>query len=315
MSYDRPTDEAAAGRPDPAVDGTDPGPTGQPDPAPEQAERAAKIDWCRAEWARARVADGTPGARYWTEERGLALLLPASVRYLPDFRLTPEAPPRPCLLAAVTDPAGELVALHAVELDPVTGRKSTRTGQPKRSYGPVGEGTVRLSMDPTSSVLVVGEGLETTMTRVLLGPCEAHACVGPLRHVELGQQHRRVELLADRAAEQAARQLAKRYAAGGKVQARVVTVPDSLGSKGDLNDLLRQQGRRAVEVAVEDAEIYDARAGGGRTSEYDLKIGSDIEIAQQTLDKVEELYGVVVSSTTWSGDSTGPTGWPCRRTV
>lgn len=253
-------------------------------------ERAAKIAWCNDEWARGQAIEATLGARYFDDERQLEPPWPDRLRFLRNYRITPDARPRPFVLAAVTDSSGAIVALHSIELDPDTGRKSTRTDQPKRSRGAIGEGTARLSVDPGSPVLVVGEGVETVLTRVLVGPCEAHACLGPLRYVAPAPHHRRVELLADRGAEEQARKLAKRYAREGKVQARVVTVLASLGAKADLNDLLRRQGRRAVE----DAELYDARAGGRRGVEYDLTIGSDVEIALPTLDKLEERYGAIV---------------------
>jgi hypothetical protein len=267
------------------------------------------VAWCRSEWARGAAPEGTPGERYLVQERSATGPWPPSLRYLKDYRITPEVPTRPCLLASVTDPGDEIVALHSIELDPATGRKSTRTEKPKLSYGPVGEGTVRLGSDPASPVLVIGEGVETVLTRVLIGPCDAHACLGPLRHVEPAPHHRRVELLADRGAEERARKLAQRYAATGKVQARVVTVPDSLGPKADLNDVLLAQGRRAVEIAVEDAELYAAGAGGRRGHEYQLAIGSDVEVAQQTLDKLEEIYGPVVASTAPTGCGSRTTRW------
>jgi hypothetical protein len=50
-----------------------------------------------------------------------------------------------------------------------------------------------------------------------------------------------------------ARRLAREYARK-RLPAYVVTVPDVLGPKADLNDALQEMGETAVLMAVEDAE-------------------------------------------------------------
>ena len=124
---------------------------------------------------------------FGTYRVGPAWWHPRSLLYAANYRSHPDARPRACLLAVVTDPTGVVVALQAVELDPRTGAKSARTNRPRRSRGPVSEGTVYLG-DPseTSAVLVIGEGVESTLTRCLLGPCDAHACLGAVVGVDRG---------------------------------------------------------------------------------------------------------------------------------
>jgi hypothetical protein len=99
------------------------------------------------------------------------------------------------LLATATNRAGEIIGLQSTELDPLTGTKAEK---PKLSRGLVGEGSVflgnRLAPAPT---LVIGEGLETTLTRSLIAPCDAHACLGAVRFIEPAPHHTRVEILAD----------------------------------------------------------------------------------------------------------------------
>jgi len=70
-------------------------------------------------------------------------------------------------------------------------------------------------------------------------------------------------------------------------------VPDDLGAKGDLNDLLQKLGIGAVTRAIEDAE-HLTRAGEPQVSDLRLVIGSDIEIAQRCIERLEELYGPLV---------------------
>jgi hypothetical protein len=140
--------------------------------------------------------------------------------------------------------------------------------------------------------MALGEGLETTLSRRLVGPCDAYACLGSLRFIQPKRHHRRVEILADTNARSTARRLAREYAQLG-LPAYVVTVPDTLGPKADLNDALREMGETAVLMAIEDAEHFTT-AGDPRVSDFDLQIGSDVEIAQRIIERLEELYGPIV---------------------
>ena len=266
-----------------------------PDPAHNAAatERAKTILWVRGQIAESASLVGTPGERYLVEHRSLkGPVWPPSVRWAEQYRPWPDASPRRCLLATVTNSAGEIVALHSIEIDPATGGKSLGD-RPKMSRGPVSEGSVFLGLEGEASpTLVIGEGVETTMTRRRIGPCDAHACLGQVRFIEPRQHHRRVEILADTNSRGAARRLAREYARRG-LPAYVVTVPDMLGPKADLNDALQQMGENAVLMAVEDAE-HITPAGEPRVSDFDLRIGSDVEIAQRIIERLEELYGQIV---------------------
>ena len=259
------------------------------------AEREEVIEWSRQQFAEALPIGGTPGERYLTERRGLRGPWPSALRWKSNYRIKPDAAPRPCLLAAVTNPAGEIVGLHSIEIEPRTGTKSLRTPKPKLSRGPIGEGSVFLgNPQEPAATLVIGEGLETTLTRSLVGPCDAHACLGALRFIEPRPHHTRVEILADTDKRDAARRLARRYAPSAA--AYVVTVPDSLGPKADINDALRSLGTAAVQMAFEDAERFTNETAQSALSHFDLKIGSDIEIARRIVERLEELYGPVIVS-------------------
>jgi len=75
-----------------------------------------------------------------------------------------------------------------------------------------------------------------------------------------------------------------------------VRVPDALGSKADLNDALLQLGSTAVLMAIEDAERFTQELSRYGTSQFELEIGSDIEIARKVLEQLEELYGPIIVS-------------------
>lgn len=257
-------------------------------------ERAETVLWIRGQIAKSVPIAGTQGERYLVEHRGLrGPVWPSSLRWAEDYCPWPEAPARECLLAIVANPAGEIVAVHSIEIDRTTAEKSRRNDRPKMSREPVSEGAVFLRIEnEAASVTALGEGLETTLSRRLVGPWDAYACLGSLRFIQPKRHHRRVEILTDTNARSTARRLAREYAQLG-LPAYVVAVPDTLGPKADLNDALREMGETAVLMAIEDAEHFTT-AGDPRVSDFDLQIGSDVEIAQRIIERLEELYGPIV---------------------
>jgi hypothetical protein len=126
-------------------------------------ERAEAILWVRGQIAESAPLAGTPGERYLVEHRGLkGPVWPPSLRWAERYRPWPEAVPRNCLLATVTSRAGEIVAVHSIEIDSATGGKSPAADPPKMSRGPVSEGSVFLGIEgETSPTLVIGEGVAT----------------------------------------------------------------------------------------------------------------------------------------------------------
>jgi hypothetical protein len=260
----------------------------------EQArrERAEKIAWCRQEWERAVAIEGTLAERYFTEHRCLRAPWPSGLRYSSAFRLTPNSQPKPAVVAAVSNTENEIVALHAIYLDPQTGRKAPDSkGRAKFSYGPVNEGSVVLRGPGQARALVIAEGIETGLTRWLVGPADIHICAGNVRMIEPANHHTRVEVIADADKVKKARQLARKYDANGR-KAYTVTVPKFLGDTADLNDLLLLLGESAVMQAVEDAERI--RSTKRDPSDYHLSLGSDVEIAHMTLEILEDVYGPVI---------------------
>ena len=275
--HDIPDHDAAGGGPDEEASGS--------------AERDEKLAHVSREWQAAKPLDGTDlGSRYLREERGLPGPYPTSLRYGVRVRLSPNAMPGPALSCAVTNDAGETVGHHLIKLDASNGH-AVRDADGRRiklSYGPVSEGTVRLG-DANSEVLVIGEGVETALTRRLVGPADIRACVGSLRRVEPGRRHKRVEIIADVDQLKKARTLAQSYATAG-YEAFVVEVPEGLGAKADLNDLLLALGPVHVERAVVGAPQYRVAVRQYRQ----LDIGSDAEVADHVLRELERIYGPLV---------------------
>ena len=260
------------------------------------SEQDETKSWIREQVARARPISGTPAERHLIEHRGLRPPWPGSLFWSRRFQSSPDVMPRPCLIATATNTDGEIIALQSTEINLETGAKSSRTDNPRRSRGPVSEGAVFLgsTADP-SQTLVLGEGVETVLTRCMVGPCDAYASLGPLRFIEPKPHHRRIEILADTDQRASARRLARDYARRNLVT-YVVTVPDSLCPKADLNDALRQLGSTAVLMAIEDAERFTEDPSRYGTSQFELEIGSDIEIAKKVIEQLEELYGPIIVS-------------------
>jgi phage/plasmid-associated DNA primase len=269
------------------------------------AEGAATLAWIRQQIGAAQAIPGTPGEQYLIEDRGLRPPWPSSLLWSDTFRTTPDAPPRPCLIAVVTNQAGELVAIEPTEIDSNTAMRSERADRSRLTSGPISQGAVSLGNANEPSTLVLGISVETVLTRLTIGPCDAYACLDALRFIEPQQRHRRVEILADTSARETARRLARDYAKR-KLSTYVVTVPECLGLDANLNEALLQLGPNAVLMAIEDAERFTEEPNRYGSSQFDLRIGSDVEIGRQIIERLEDLYGpiVVCEGRLWRFDKT-----------
>ncbi len=263
--------------------------------ATEKAEREAKLSWIGGQVKASLPVDGTPAEKYLTEHRGLQKPFPTSLRWAPKYKAKPEGIERSCMLSVVTNSNGKIVAVQSLQLNPQTGTKAATKKPHRYTNGSVGEGAVFLGeKEHPSATLVIGEGVETTLTRNLVSHCDGYACLGGLRIIAPQKHHKRVEILSENNNRDAARRLAREYADDG-LAAYVVTLPDNLGERADLNDALRELGLSAVRMAVEDAEVISNRSREG-LGYFDLEIGSDVEIAQRIIECLEDIYGTIIIS-------------------
>ncbi len=271
----------------------------------DKAEQEAKLSWICGQVDKSIPVNNTLADKYLTEHRGLQKPFPSSLRWAAGYQAKPDSKPRPCLLSVVTNDKREVVAIQSLELDPKTGAKASKVKPDRYSNGRVGDGAVFLGFtDTPAQTLVVGEGIETTLSRCMVSPCDAYACLGAIRYIAPQKHHKRVEILAETGKREEARRLARKYAKLG-LAVYVVTVSDNLGEKADLNDALRQLGLSAVRMAVEDAEVVTSKTREG-LSDFQLEIGSDVEIAQRIIERLEEIYGTILVSEgkVWSFDRT-----------
>ena len=144
----------------------------------QQREREQRAAWAKnaaavaLQWSRARpLVPGDPVTLYKKNRLGVALWpLPAALRYVPALPYFDEAGKEigrfPAMVAAITSPAGELLALHRTYLTR-DGRKADVPGPVKklsRTCGPLaGAGIALWSAPDARGVIGIAEGLETAL--------------------------------------------------------------------------------------------------------------------------------------------------------
>jgi putative DNA primase/helicase len=115
-------------------------------------------------WHASRPLVGTVGESYLRRARGLAgIEMPADLRFAPALK-HPTGNTWPAMVAAVRNLSGKVVAIHRTFLRP-DGDGKAPVLPAKMTLGPIGGGAVRLA--PAGPHLVIGEGLESTMSAML----------------------------------------------------------------------------------------------------------------------------------------------------
>jgi phage/plasmid primase-like uncharacterized protein len=182
--------------------------------ARQQADEQQRQQWREASernactWAACRpLVPGDTASRYLAHRlKGLPAVLPVCLRFHPGLDYWHDGEKLgsfPALVAAITSPAGELLALHRTYLDP-SGRKATLPeGAPvkklTRASGLLMGGCIRLG-DPTEAGLIgVAEGIETALAASLAGglPVVAAYSAGALASWQWPQGARHIVICAD----------------------------------------------------------------------------------------------------------------------
>jgi Toprim domain len=128
----------------------------------KQAEE--KTGWALQIWEAASPVEPDHLAHYYlTKIREIALPspLPATLREYGSLR-HPSKSYGPALVARIDDPDGAFMAVHRTWLDPITGNKAP-VDPPRAMLGPQQHGAIHLFEHPTSSELLVAEGIETAL--------------------------------------------------------------------------------------------------------------------------------------------------------
>lgn len=206
-----------------------------PEPAAAAAPNATPRQWIERVWASTVPAAGTPAEAY-LRGRGIALAVPDCLRFARSCRHGATKQSLPAMVAAVTGPDGDRVAVHRTYLGE-GGAGKAPVEPAKASLGPVSGGAVRLA--PAGEVLGMAEGIETALSAMQLSDLPTWACIsaGGLRAVIVPPGVRRVIIFADRDKPGAAAARDARDRLSG--EGREVTVLFPAGGVNDFNDLMR----------------------------------------------------------------------------
>jgi len=200
-----------------------------------KAQRAMRL------WQAAQPIQGSSAGRYLAG-RGLALPDGSALRYLPDA-YHPSGARAGCMIALAVNAVGKEQAVHRTYLAP-GGVGKAALDPPRATLGPVGGAVVRLCELRSSKRLLIGEGIESSISAGLLASAPAWAALsaGNMARVPLPDSVVEVVIAADHDApgQRAAWAAADAFMAQGR---RVhIICPDIPGD--DFNDLLQRQKAR-----------------------------------------------------------------------
>jgi putative DNA primase/helicase len=198
-----------------------------------------RIASARDVFRRGKPAAGTP-VEIYLRLRNIGGPIPAALRFLR------HCPHRngghfPAMVAPIVNAAGEQVAIHKTFLRPDgRGKADLPKAEQRESCGPMKGGAVRLTPDRADLELLVGEGIESTLSAMqLFGlPGWAALCANGVAALELPTGLRCVAIAADNDAngvgQRAALSARDRWTPEGR-SARILLPP---GPGEDFNDVL-----------------------------------------------------------------------------
>jgi hypothetical protein len=220
-------------------------------PAPVDVERGqnepelGRIYAALAIWRAGAPAKGTPPVETYLASRGIDLRLPESLRL--HHRLKhPSDGNWPAMVVLVTSGVdGRPVGIHRTFLA-LDGIGKAPVDPSKMMFGPCRGGVVRLA--DIGPVLMVGEGIETSLTAMMVTGHSAWAALSTsgLRTLDLPKEVRDVVVLADgdEAGEAAAQNCGWRWKRQGR-RALIARPPQGM----DFNDMLMRRTPSVVEGA------------------------------------------------------------------
>lgn len=214
------------------------------------AVSSKRISRARKLFSYGRPVLGTVAAAY-LHARGISRFGPA-LRYHPKvfLRRGEDAPPeqRPALLAKITDNQGQITGCARTYLDPTTGGIAD-IDSPKRILGQLHGNAIRFWSGSDRADLIVGEGLENTLSvGTALPEFDLASCL-TATHLGLfipASDVRRIWIARDNdaAGESAALQLRNRLTSQGLI------VGDLVPRQGDFNEDLLVDGKDALRQAL-----------------------------------------------------------------
>jgi hypothetical protein len=209
-------------------------------PRSDDADATRRATLAQRIWGEAKDARGGPVERY-LRSRGITIPVPPSLRWMASCKHGPKKTVLPAVVAKVVNIVDELVAVHRIFLLPDgMGKAAVEPEFQKMSLGPTAGAAVRLGPLNSARALIVGEGIENTLSLMQLRDLPGWSAIGTsgLKNLILPRSVRRVLIAVDHdrhgKGEAAARDAAGRWLAEGRqVRLAIPSAP------GDWNDVLQ----------------------------------------------------------------------------
>jgi hypothetical protein len=190
-------------------------------------------------WSWTTPASGTP-VEIYLRSRAITIPPPPSLRFCQEAKHGPTLSKWPTMIARVVDgESGSSMGIHRTFLAP-GGKRKAPVKPEKMMLGPCAGGAVRLAEFNPDRPLLIGEGIETSLSAMVMAqhPCQAWAAlsIAGLDALALPDSVRSVVVLADNdgQGQRAAHRNASRWEKGGR-EVKVTSPPPEFN---DFNDML-----------------------------------------------------------------------------
>jgi phage/plasmid primase-like uncharacterized protein len=217
----------------------------------EAVAAKAEIERLRRQISRAQIlyasalpAAGTP-VEVYLRSRGITIPSLVVLRWLRNCRHR-NGSYYPAMVAPIVNVAGEQIAIHETFLLPDgSGKAALPKQQQRETCGPMKGGAVRLAQRRPDVPLLIGEGIETTLSAMqLFGvPGWAALSAGGIEALELPDDVREVPIAADNDANGVGEQTALITQSRWQAQGRRVEILTPPTAGADFNDELLREGR------------------------------------------------------------------------
>jgi phage/plasmid primase-like uncharacterized protein len=201
--------------------------------------QAQKREWALNLWRDAQPAVGTVVERYLAA-RGISLRDEMPIRFLPDHLCRDSGKRWPVMVALMVDSAGMPQAIHRTFIAR-DGRGKAPIATPRKTLGMVAGAAVRLA--PVADRLVIGEGIETSISAGLMLKAPAWAAISAPNlefKLTLPASIREIIVAADH--DGPGLKAAKAALARWRGEGRVVKIARPQKPGEDFNDLWRSRG-------------------------------------------------------------------------
>jgi putative DNA primase/helicase len=214
----------------------------------DKADERRRVAVARDIWVRTHPADATSQLDRYFYERGISLPPPPTIRILGMTHHSESGESRPAMAARIDHLERGHTGTHVTFLA-ITGECKATIDPVRKTFGLVSGGCVRLAPIQPDAWLVIGEGIESTLSAMQLtglGGWAALSAIG-IEKLVLPPEANRIIIAADNDANgrgrEAAEAAAQRFAREGrKVR---ISMPPHIGQ--DFNDvLLAGEGRHAI---------------------------------------------------------------------